>query len=223
MIFKVDSVDSLQYEQVAEMNKFLQMIKQAVTTLTVNFSGPYPRGQAKYNGKTSEYVLLIPYGMISSPPEGSHTLLFSSQGQEAVKFGIASDFTNKDGAPNQGEAGLRNALTGGQILFKANGDAELRASVGGSSVTLKASDDIEVDAKKDLVGTIAGETNLTGGGDVNLNITGDVTITASVDINLTSTGKVNLGGPGGAGVARIGDAVVGGVITGGSTKVLAVA
>lgn len=39
-------------------------------------------------------------------------------------------------------------------------------------------------------------------------------------VNINGTGRVNLGGTsGGTGVARIGDAVSGGVITGGSTKV----
>lgn len=59
----------------------------------------------------------------------------------------------------------------------------------------------------------AGALTATVGGDLNADITGAATITAA---------SVNLGGTGGRGVARIGDPVAGGVITGGSGRVTAV-
>lgn len=107
-----------------------QMIKQAVTSIRTNDSGPYPRGQADYNGKTTEFLLLIPYGQISSPPAGSHAVLFSSQGQESVKVGIVSDYENKDGPVNEGEAGSRNALTGDFIKMNQAGNIEIQSVAG---------------------------------------------------------------------------------------------
>lgn len=47
-----------------------------------------------------------------------------------------------------------------------------------------------------------------------------ITTVGGGPVNINASGSINLG-TGGAGVARIGDAVVGGVITGGSTKVFA--
>ncbi len=184
------------------MKNPFQMIKQAVTTIKTVFSGAYPRCQANYNGKTTDFLLIIPYGLVSSPPVGSHVVLLSSQGQESVKLGIVSNFDNKAGINDEVLAGLRNGDSGSSIILRANGD-------------------IEIDTKNDLIATVDGKVDLTVTGDVNLSVTGDANITVPTgDINLIATaGSVNLGGAGGLGVARIGDAVSGGVITGGSTKV----
>lgn len=106
------------------MGRIKQMIKQAVLNL-IDDSGPYPRGQADYNGKTTDFALLVPYGLISNPPVDSHVLLFSSQGQESVKFGLVSDFDNKDNPSITGETGLRNAITQAFILLNKNGGIDI--------------------------------------------------------------------------------------------------
>jgi phage gp45-like len=117
-------------EITAKFKKAAQMIKQAVTTLLVDETGPYPKGQANYNGKTTEYALIIPYGLISSPPVGSHVVLLSSQGQEAVKFGLVSDFENKDDNNIGGETGLRNAITEAFIKLNSNSGIDIDAIAG---------------------------------------------------------------------------------------------
>lgn len=160
-----------------------QMIKQAVLNL-IDDTGPYPRGQADYNGKTTDFLHYIPYGLISSPPPLSWALLLSSQSQESLKVGLVADFINRKRNRIPGEAGVYNSLTGSFVLLKANGDIEIESP-----------------------------TNLS------VSVVGNITLTAVGSVNLISTGIVNLGGVGGPGVARIGDAVAGGVITGGSTKV----
>ncbi|MCK5020815.1 MAG: hypothetical protein KAS32_27585, partial [Candidatus Peribacteraceae bacterium] len=76
------------------MGKIKQMIKQAV--LNVIFDGdPFPRGQANYNGKTTDFLNYTPYGLESNPPPNSWVLLLSSQSQESVKIGLIADFLNR--------------------------------------------------------------------------------------------------------------------------------
>ena len=172
--------------------KIRQMIKQAVISIITDDSGPYPTGQAIYNGKVTEFLRYSPYGLESNPPEGSWVLLLESQGQESTKIGLPADFLNRKKGKKSGEVRLHNTLSGSNVLLKENGD-------------------IEIDSQKDVTIITVGDLNATVSGKVNLNVVGNVDIVA--------TGNVNLGGLGGAGVARIGDAVAGGVITGGSTKV----
>ncbi len=79
----------------------------------------------------------------------------------------------------------------------------------GQAVTLKRTG-VVVTAPKGLTGTV-------GGTGLALTVTGGATIVA--DTAVIKSQSIDLGATGGKGVARIGDAVSGGVITGGSTKV----
>ncbi len=112
------------------MGHIRQMIKQGVTTLPIDFSGPFPRGQANYNGKTTEFLFLNPYGLDCSPPVGSLVLLLSVQGQESVKYGIVVDVEDKDLTQVSGDAQLRNAVTDAFIKLNSNAGIEIDAIAG---------------------------------------------------------------------------------------------
>ena len=109
--------------------KVLSTIKQAVITLVTSDSSQYPRGQAKYNDKVTNYTRLSPYGLVSNPPKGSWVLLLSSMAQSAVKFGIASDMLGRIKGLKEGECGLYNTKTTSYVLLKANGDVDVSADV----------------------------------------------------------------------------------------------
>jgi phage gp45-like len=147
-----------------------QGIKQATVSLERVNDDPYPKGQADYNGKTTEFLRLSPSGLDTNPTEGTWVLLLSIQGQESMKVGIPCDLLGASDSPaeNPGETVLYNKNTGDKVYLKNDGTIE---------------------------------------------------ITASTEVVITAP-SVKLGGAAATqGVARIGDAVAGGVITGGSAIV----
>ncbi len=162
------------------MRSLRQIIKQAVISLVTDDSHDYPRGQADYNGKTTEFLRYSPYGLFSNPPKGSWILLLGSQGQESTKAGLISDYLNRKKNVKEGECGLYDVKTGNLIYFKENGD-------------------IEIDCKNDLTATVAGNANInvagnvaeTVGGNVTANVTGNIDFTAP---NITLNGNIILNG-----------------------------
>lgn len=146
------------------LRRILQMIKQAVITLVTSDTSAYPQGQAKYNGKTTEYNRLSPYGLDSNPPSGVSVILLSSQGQEAVKFGIASDFLGRKKGLKEGEVALYNTLTKSFVFLKENGDVEI------NTPNLIVEGNLEVTGDMTNDGTNVGKTHIhsqtnDGGGD----------------------------------------------------------
>jgi phage baseplate assembly protein V len=178
--------------------KFTQMIKQAFISLVTDDSTAYPQGQAGYNNKTTDYVRLSPYGLDSNPPAGSFILLLSSQSQEAVKFGVQSDFINRFKNLKAGEVALYNTLTQSVIHLKENGD-------------------IEIDCKNNLIGTVAGTATLTVTGNTTittplLTLNGDLQVNGDIDATGTITGDTEVT----TGSINLGTHVHTGVQTGGS-------
>lgn len=149
-----------------------QTIKQAYLSLVTDDSSAYPKGQAGYNDKTTDFLRYSPYGLDSNPPLNSWVLLLGSQGQEAVKIGLISDLLNRKKELKEGEAVLYNTLTKSFVLLKENGD-------------------IEVDAKNDLIATVAGNMAADVGGNASVNAGGNASVTA-INITLTATGAVVL-------------------------------
>ena len=139
------------------LRKLLNLIKQAVVTWTDDTMA-YPRGQAAYNGKTSSYMRLSPYGLCSNPPEGSWVALFSLQGQESVKFGIADDMINRMKNLSPGEAALYNTQTQSYALLKADGNIEVAAN---GDIEASATGDITAEAGGSIEATAASSATIT--------------------------------------------------------------
>lgn len=144
-----------------------QMIKQAYLSAVTDDSSAYPKGQAGYNDKTTDFLRYSLYGLDSNPPLNSWVLLLGSQGQEAVKIGLISDFLNRKKGLKEGEVVLYNTLTQSFVLLKENGD-------------------IEVDAKNDLIATVAGDATITAT---------NVTVNGSTKVSVLAP-SVQLGVPG---------------------------
>jgi phage gp45-like len=156
-----------------------QNIKQAVITAVTDDSSAYPQGQCEHNGKIINYTRLSPYGLDSNPPKDFHLLLFSSQAQEGVRFGMASNMNSRKSGLEKGEIAVYNPVTKSFVFFKENGD-------------------IEIDSQKDVVINCLGDTKITATGDVNLhgvNITATASAQASVvapivDVTATTSASV---------------------------------
>lgn len=99
--------------------------------------------------------------------------------------------------------------TGSFLKFQNTGD-----------VSLTTNNDLNVTVGNDLTVNVANDVNIIGSSDVNMNVDGDavITVTGAARIDCDD---IQLGGAGGQPVARVGDTVVSGVITSGSSKVKA--
>lgn len=107
--------------------KLLQKIKQAFSCCPGTDQDEYPKGQCGYNGKTSYFVRLLPYGLASLEPQGAFVLLLNSQGQESTKFGIPSAMALRKKGLQQGEVAIYNSVTGVWVFLKADGTVEVNA------------------------------------------------------------------------------------------------
>jgi hypothetical protein len=149
------------------------MIKQGSVSNVTDDSNTYPRSQAAFNDKITDFLRVSPYGVESNPPLSSWVLLLSSQGQESVKVGMAADFLNRIKGLKAGEVRLHNTLTGSNLLLKENGD-------------------IEVDSQNDLNITVAGNTTITNTGNLIANVTGNMTSTVLGNMVSTVTGTTTI-------------------------------
>lgn len=150
-----------------------QSIKQAVITAVTDDSSAYPQGQGEHNEKPVKYTRLSPYGLDTNPPKDLWVLLFSSQAQEAVKLGIASDFLKRFKDLKEGEVALYNTLSKSFVFLKENGD-------------------IEIDAKNDLIANVAKDMASTVGGNATIDVAGDMSAIVGGDMSITVTGDVTV-------------------------------
>ena len=141
----------------------LQKIKQAFSSNPGNDNDPYPRGQCGYSGKVANYVRILPYGLSSLEPTGYFILLFNSQGQEAVKFGIPSAMKNRLKNLSQGEVAIYNSVTGHYVYIKSDGTVEINTDtlIDGD---LHVTGNVQIDGNLNVDGntTIGGTLGVTG-------------------------------------------------------------
>ncbi len=97
---------------------FLSLIKQAIVTKVTTDDKNYPVGECRHNEVTTNFVPLSVYGINSSAPIDSHLLIFSSQGQEGLKFGIPNDFIKRKKNLKEGEVAIFNSKTKDFIFLK---------------------------------------------------------------------------------------------------------
>jgi phage gp45-like len=165
------------------------LIKRGILTLVLPDNAPATGAQVVSLGDTTDTETVYPYGLSANAPAGSEAILFNIMGDESNKVALIYSPQTRFSNLQAGEVAVGNQIIKSHIKFDQNGN-------------------IEIVAPKDL--------NVTITGNVNLIVNGNVNVTAETT---TLTGDVNLGGTGGVGVARIGDSVVDGVITTGSSTV----
>lgn len=155
-------------------------------------------------GRVGDYTIIFPYGVSTDLPNNAML--------RVIAPGIAMPWNidrPSDGA--RGEPMFFHPSTNTRIIVRNNGDLDIIAEQveganGNINITcneanITATDSVTFDAPE---GTFTG----------NLSIDGDL----QIDGDLNNDGAATLGGAGGAAIARTGDAVSGGVITGGSAN-----
>ena len=132
------------------------------------------------------------FGLASSPPLGSDVIAVFVGGNRSTGVGIGHNHqTYRLRGLSEGDAALYD-MRGAYLWMTAAGPV---LDAAGQNVTIQNA--------------------------ANINITGSGTVTVTAPHVIVDSNDVELGGTGGHAVARVGDAVAGGVITGGSSKVKA--
>ncbi len=217
-----------------DLTKIVQMIKQGEVSVVTSDGTPYPQGQALYNGKATNYTRLSPYGLDSNPGKGSFLLLFSSQAQEAVKFGLSAAMTKRFKNLKEGEVALYSPVTksyyhitleGIDVLCNGNetinitGNAEVNVD---GNVTIVAGGNVALTAVN-LTATLSGAMTIVAASNSVLTVT-ELRINGNLTVNgITNTTSLLIGGVPSPGISKVvGDlqVVAGG---GGTGKVIAAA
>ncbi|MDB5432433.1 MAG: bacteriophage Mu Gp45 protein [Caulobacter sp.] len=151
---------------------------------------------------------LQPYGMSARPKAGAVGVMLALGGQrgEGVIL-IVGDHRYRLTGLEEGEVAIHDDQ--GQVIHLKR-----------SGIDLYTPFDFAAHAGGDMAFSADGNMTFAAQGDLSLSADGAGTVQAGGALTLESD-DVHLGGSGGAQVARKGDAVAGGVITGGSTKVKA--
>lgn len=138
-------------------NKICNMIKFGYVSLVGKDDTDYPILQATYLNKTSNVLLITPYGLSSNPPLKTKMLLFNILGSESNKAGIAFSLKNRFKNLKAGEVVVGNIETQSFIKFSENGGIEIESAgkiiinvIG--DVDLKANE-VNIDATKTNLGT----------------------------------------------------------------------
>lgn len=147
-----------------------------------------PIQQMEYLGKAANGVIVFPYGMHANVPADIAAIMMALQGNPENRYAIPFN-TDKRPKLAAGEVAFFHPLLPDMLIkLQANGKMLVKSGVS-----------IDVDAPG---ATFAGNVTIAGA----LQVAGD----------FNTDGTATLGGSGGAAIARTGDAVAGGVITGGS-------
>lgn len=164
------------------------MIKQAVVATLLKDDSPYPRSFANYNGKSTYYTRLSPYGLDTHPPRDSIVLLLSSQAQESNKYGIASDMLNRFKNLAEHEVVLYNTATKDYVYLKEDGNIEIYAN---ADIVVNAENDIKVEAGGNIEAIAAGSVDAEAGTTLTAKAATSATIEAP---NIVLTGNVTVNG-----------------------------
>lgn len=162
--------------------------------------------QMEYLGKVADGLIVFPYGIHGNVPPDALALMFAVQGNPDNRAAIAWTPKNRPKLA-EGENAFYHPPTDAFIIWRANGDLDIETgNKGGANININCKQ-VNVTASESMTLTTPLAT-----------FTGDVAIDGSlqVGVDFNNDGKATLGGSGGADIARKGDAVAGGVITGGS-------
>ncbi|MBI1408114.1 MAG: phage baseplate assembly protein V [Caulobacter sp.] len=164
------------------------------------------------------------YGFNSAPLPGATAVTLAVSGQRGQSIAVAvGDRRYRLKGLQGGEVALADDL-GQKVHLTRDGivivtSLDLSFQVGGA-VAINATGDVAVTTQGSASVSADGDATIAAEGNVQVTATGNATVTAA-KASLDAP-EVHLGGSAGGGrVARVGDTVAGGLITGGSTKVFA--
>lgn len=149
------------------------MVKRALVRKPINDASNFQIMQVSYMGKTADIENILPYGLCSSPPVDSLSLVFTVNAQEENRAGITNSPNIRFKNLLEGEVAVGNYLTGSVVKFLADGN-------------------IEITSANDLVVTVAGDESVSISGGSTVDITGDSAITVGGNAEVTVTGTTTL-------------------------------
>lgn len=171
------------------------MIKRAYVSLVHTDNKIYSYAQISYLGSTLDAETLYPYGMNANAPLNSAAIVFNINADESNRVCMCYTPDRRFKDLKEGEVQIGNGLTQASIKFSHDGKIQ---------IVTDADVEITSSAKVKIISSTDVEINAT-----NIKIAGDVDITGDLSVS----GSSALGSSGAA-IARVGDAVVVGGISG---------
>ncbi len=168
------------------------MVKRGYITKTSEDDKNYHVAQASYHGQVADIEVITPYGLYSTLPLNADLVIMNINGCEENRVALGNTPNTRFKNLLPGEVVVGSPQTTCNIKFKEDGNIIVTGK-NGTTVTIDKDGNISFDVK----------------GDFNLNATGNVVINAAnIELNGNSRG-----------VARLNDAVSGGVIVSASSTV----
>lgn len=181
-------------------NALRNLIRRGVVTGGADNSATFPVQQVSYLKKISDCYMIFPYGMYANASSNdSLVTLFSVEGDDAKKAGIPQAAFKRPKDLEPGEVAFYHPETDSFIKYRNSGNLEIESGNGGTGNVIVNAAQVNINATTSVTFDTPTVT-FTG----NVNIEGDATLG-----KLADTPKA---------IARLGDAVAGGVITGGSIR-----
>ena len=111
-----------------------------------------PVAQVEYLGKTTDAVIVLPYGVCANAPTGSNAVLFSLGGSSLNKLGIPYNVENRFRDLKEGEVQIGNFVEKCSIKFNEDGgieviakdDQEITITNGSGTMTMNSSGQLNV-------------------------------------------------------------------------------
>lgn len=178
------------------LTKIRSMIRRARVSRSLPDTGTYPITQVEFLGKTSNMVVIWPYGMSGQLPEDAETICFNIEGMEENKAGIGTVPKLRLKVNADGEVVFGNPLTESAIYFRENGDIEV---IGKNNQNITVDGDANLSVGANYIENITGDKTENITGHSTENVTGDkdisadnTTVTSTVTTDVISP-AVNLG------------------------------
>lgn len=153
------------------------MINQTVLTSTKDDKG-YPEAQVVHNGKATNTLRAIPYGLCTRPPNRELCITFNANGNADAAYSLPLSTINRLKDLAVGEVALFNSETGAYVKLKADGAVEV--VTGTSQFSISANGSAELTVPSGL--TVTGDVNVTGDVVATGTVTGTVDVIAGITI-----------------------------------------
>lgn len=103
----------------------LNWVKQVVVDTESSDDTKYPTSMIKYKGKTSNCLMLTPFGLYNNAPKGSGGIALTPSGIESNLWGIFQDFESRIKGLKPGEVVTGSPIHGGFIEYLSDGSVAI--------------------------------------------------------------------------------------------------
>ena len=202
--------------------KIRRMIRRCFVSGNSVDDKEYQIAQVQAYRKTVNADVLMSYGIAANVPQSAPGILFLTNGMDDNRFVILGNSPAwRPRNLKSGELVIGNFITGDVVKFLED------------KIEILGSNDLDVNITGDVNVTIGGDANIDVGGDANITAAGNLTIDAATiafnsdNFTINATAAFNVNAPltninsastnlgiGGKQIARVGDPVLVGIVTG---------